>query len=106
MRSAAAERNPALPSVPTTREAGLPEFQASAWNALFAPRSTPTPILDKLTDALDSALEDSNTRKRLLELANDIPDKSRRGQKALLTLVKSEIERWTPVIKAANVKAE
>jgi tripartite-type tricarboxylate transporter receptor subunit TctC len=103
---AAAERSPALPNVPTTREAGLPEFQASAWNALFAPKSTPKPILDKLTDALDKALDDDDTRKRLIVLANDIPDKSKRGQQALLALVRSEIARWTPIIQAANVKAE
>ena len=42
------ERNPALPDVPTTKEAGLPEFEASAWNALFAPKGTPKPIVDKL----------------------------------------------------------
>jgi Tripartite tricarboxylate transporter family receptor len=45
------ERNPALPNVPTSKEAGLPEFQASAWSALFAPKGTPKPILDKLTEA-------------------------------------------------------
>jgi tripartite-type tricarboxylate transporter receptor subunit TctC len=103
---AAAARSAELPNVPTTREAGLPEFQASAWNALFAPKSTPKPILDRLTDALDRALDDDNTRKRLTVIANDIPDKSRRGQKALLMLVKSEIARWTPIIEAANIKAE
>jgi putative tricarboxylic transport membrane protein len=103
---AAAERSAELPNLPTTREAGLPEFQASAWNALFAPKSTPKPILDKLTDALDRALDDDNTRKRLTAIANDIPDKSRRGQKALLMLVRSEIARWTPIIEAANIKAE
>ncbi len=70
---AAPDRSPILPNVPTTREAGLPEFQASGWNALFAPKSTPQPILDRLTDALDKALDDDNTRKRLRELANDIP---------------------------------
>jgi len=103
---AAAERSPALPNVPTTREAGLPEFQSSAWNALFAPKSTPKPILDKLTDALDRALDDTNVRRRLAEIANDIPDKSRRGQMALQMLVKNEIARWTPIIEAANIKAE
>ena len=96
------ERNPSLPDVPTTREAGLPEFQASAWNALFAPKGTPQPILDKLTDALDKALDDEQTRKRLLELGSVLPDKTGRGQQALAALVKSEIDRWTPVIKAAG----
>ena len=85
------ERNPALPDVPTTKEAGLPEFQVSAWNALFAPKGTPKPIVDKLTDALDKALDDEATRKRLLELGSDIPDKASRGRQALLALVKSEI---------------
>ncbi|MEA2937160.1 MAG: hypothetical protein QOC56_664, partial [Alphaproteobacteria bacterium] len=56
------ERNPALPNLPTTKEAGLPEFQASAWNALFAPKGTPKPILDKLSAALDKALDDDYTR--------------------------------------------
>jgi tripartite-type tricarboxylate transporter receptor subunit TctC len=99
---ATAERNPSLPNVPTTREAGMPEFQVSAWNALFAPKATPKEIVDKLSDALDKALDDERTRGRLLELGSDIPDKPRRGQAALSALVKSEIERWTPIIKAAG----
>jgi tripartite-type tricarboxylate transporter receptor subunit TctC len=103
---AAAARSPELPDLPTTQEAGLPEFRASGWNALFAPKSTPKPILDQLTEALDKALDDGNTRKRLDEIAQDIPDKSRRGQEALRTLLKSEIARWTPIIKAANVKLD
>jgi tripartite-type tricarboxylate transporter receptor subunit TctC len=97
------ERNPMLPDVPTSKEAGLPEFQASIWHALFAPKATPKPILDQLADALDKALDDENTRKRLLELGTDIPDKTRRGQQQLAALVKSEIAKWTPIIKAAAV---
>jgi tripartite-type tricarboxylate transporter receptor subunit TctC len=96
------ERNPALPNVPTAREAGMAAFQASAWNALFAPKDTPQPIVDQLSAALDKALSDEATRKRLLELGSDIPEGPRRGPQALATLVTSEIEKWTPVIKAAN----
>ena len=73
---------------------------------MFAPRGTPQPILDRLTEALDKALDDAGTRNRLLPLGSEIPDRSRRGQDALRTLVRSEIARWTPIIKAANVKAE
>ncbi len=98
-------RNPALPDVPTAAEAGLPEFQASAWNGLFAPKSTPAPILEKLEAALDKALDDAGTRKRLLDLGNEIPDKANRGPRPLAALVKSEIARWTPIIRAANVTA-
>jgi tripartite-type tricarboxylate transporter receptor subunit TctC len=103
---AAERRSPILPNVPTSKEAGLPEFQVSGWLALFAPRGTPKPILDKLTAALDKALDDDNSRKRLLDLGNEIPDKANRGQQELAALVKSEIARWTPIIKAANVKAQ
>jgi len=103
---ASAERNPALASVPTTVEAGLPEFQVSAWNGLFAPKATPKPIIDTLADALDKALDDDATRKRLLVLGCDIPGKSQRGPQPFLALVKSEIARWTPIIQAANVKMD
>ena len=103
---ASPQRNPTLPNVPTTVEAGLPEFQTSAWFALFAPKGTPKPVLDRLSDALDKALDDDTTGKRMAALASDIPAKPRRGQQALQALVKSEIARWTPVIKAAGVKAE
>jgi tripartite-type tricarboxylate transporter receptor subunit TctC len=101
-----AERNPAMPTVPTTKEGGLPEFQTSVWYALFAPKGTPRPILNKLTDALDKALNDEDVRKRLLELGFDIPGNEKRGQQPLAALVKSEIARWTPIIKAANSKGQ
>jgi tripartite-type tricarboxylate transporter receptor subunit TctC len=101
-----ADRSPTLPNVPTAKEAGLPEFQASAWNALFAPKGTPKPVLDKLSDALDKALDDDNVRKRLLDLGCDIPHKTKRGPQPLAALVKSEIARWAPIIKAANIKSE
>ncbi len=103
---ASAERNPALVSVPTTVEAGLPEFQVSAWNGLFAPKATPKPVIDTLADALDKALDDDATRKRLLVLGCDIPAKPRRGPQPFLALVKSEIARWTPIIQAANIKMD
>jgi tripartite-type tricarboxylate transporter receptor subunit TctC len=99
---ASPERNPALPEVPTSREAGLPEFEVRGWNALFAPKGTPRPILDQLTNALDRALDDETTRKRLFDIGSDIPEKSRRGQDALAALVKSEIARWTPIVKGAQ----
>jgi tripartite-type tricarboxylate transporter receptor subunit TctC len=67
----AAERNPSLPNVPTSREVGIANLDATPWWGLFAPKGTPRPILDKLTDALDKALDDENTRKRLLEIGCD-----------------------------------
>jgi tripartite-type tricarboxylate transporter receptor subunit TctC len=90
----------------TSKEAGLPAFDASAWNALFAPKNTPKAVLGRLTDALDKALDDETVRKRLRDLGCDLPDKARRGPEPLAALVKSEIARWTPIIKAASVKTE
>jgi tripartite-type tricarboxylate transporter receptor subunit TctC len=100
------DRNPTLPNVPTTIEAGLPNLDAAPWWALFAPKGTPKPILDRLSDAVDKALDDPNTRKRLLELGAVIPDKSQRGQQALAALVTSDIARWGPIMKAANVRVD
>ncbi len=93
------ERSPALPDVPTSREAGLPEFEVSAWNALFAPKGTPKEVVDKLAAALDKALDDATVRTRLLELGSVIPDQAGRRPEALQKLVESEMARWLPVLK-------
>ncbi len=100
---ATAERSPALPDVATTKEGGLPDFQVSAWNALFAPKDTPKPAIDALVAALDKALDDAGTRKRFLDLGSVIPDKAGRTPAALQTLVESEVARWTPILKAAGL---
>jgi tripartite-type tricarboxylate transporter receptor subunit TctC len=99
---ATAERNPSLPDLPTTAEAGLPKYQASAWNAIFAPKGTPAPILAKLNAAASKALDDENVRKRLLDLGSDIPKAEARTQAALAALIKSEIEKWSAVLKPAT----
>src|SRR5437870_4590479 len=57
------ERNPSLPNVPTTTEAGLPAFQAQAWNAIFAPKGTPADVVAKLNAAVVKALDDEGVRK-------------------------------------------
>jgi tripartite-type tricarboxylate transporter receptor subunit TctC len=98
---ATAERSPALPDVPTTKEAGLPDYQVSAWNALFAPKALPKEIAARLSATLDKALDDQATRKRLLELGSVIPDKAGRTPQALQKLVESEVARWNPILKAA-----
>ena len=100
------ERSPALPNVPTTKEAGLPEYQVSAWNALFAPQNLPKEIQAKLNEVLFKALDDENTRKRLLELGSVIPDAAGRSPAALATLVKNEMARWAPILKSAQTTAQ
>jgi tripartite-type tricarboxylate transporter receptor subunit TctC len=93
------ERNPSLPGVPTTAEAGLPAFQAQAWNAIFAPKGTPAPIIATLNAAATRALDDEGVRKRLLDLGSVIPPGAGRTPEVLAALVKSEIAKWTPVLK-------
>jgi tripartite-type tricarboxylate transporter receptor subunit TctC len=95
-------RNPSLSDVPTTVEAGLPAFQAQAWNAIFAPKGTPAPVIAKLNAAAAKALDDENVRKRLLDLGSVIPAAAERTPEALASLVKSEIAKWTPVLKPAT----
>ena len=96
------KRSPALPDVPTTKEGGLPEFQVTAWNALFAPKGTPPEVVAKLNAALVKALDDETTRKRLLDLGADIPEKAGRSPEALQKLVASEVARWGKVLKVAS----
>jgi tripartite-type tricarboxylate transporter receptor subunit TctC len=96
------ERNPSLPDVPTTKEAGLPEFQAQAWNAIFAPKGTSPEIIAKLNAAAAKALDDETVKKRLLELGSVIPAPADRTPQALGKLVNSEITKWTSVVKPAN----
>ena len=96
------ERNPSLPDLPTTTEAGLPAYQASAWNAVFAPKGTSPAITAKLNAAAAKALDDENVRKRLLDLGSDIPKPEGRSQAALATLVKGEVEKWSAVLKPAT----
>lgn len=95
------ERNASLPNLPTTTEAGLPKYQVSAWNAIFAPKGTPSAIVAKLNAAAAKALDDDNVRKRLLDLGSDIPKKEGRTQAALAELVKAEVARWSAVLKPA-----
>jgi tripartite-type tricarboxylate transporter receptor subunit TctC len=90
-----------LPNVPTTTEAGLPDYKVSAWNAVFGPKALPKDVTDKLVASLDKALDDESTRKRLLELGSVLPDKQGRTPAALQQLVESEVSRWDPVLKAA-----
>jgi tripartite-type tricarboxylate transporter receptor subunit TctC len=96
------ERNPSLPNVPTTTEGGLPAFQAQAWNAIFAPKGTSPAAIAKLNAAAAKALDDENVRKRLLDLGSVIPGPADRTPEALAALVKSEIAKWTPVLKPAS----
>jgi tripartite-type tricarboxylate transporter receptor subunit TctC len=99
-------RAPALPNVPSANEAGLPALQTVAWTALFAPKGTPAPIIDRLNAAVQRALADPAIAKRLAEIGADIPAPDQRSPAALGHLVNAEIDKWVPLIKAAGVTAQ
>lgn len=101
---AAPTRLPALPDVPTAAEAGLPGFLVSTWNALFAPKGTPKEIIAKLNEAIRAAIDDPAVQKRYAELGLEPPAQDQRTPEALRAHQKAEVEKWWPVIKAANVK--
>jgi len=105
MAIATAERSNVANDAPTTKEAGLPEFQVSAWNAIFAPKSLPQNVQAKLNDALVKALDDEATSKRLLQIGSVIPDKKDRTPEALRQFVESEIVGWSSVLKPAGATA-
>jgi tripartite-type tricarboxylate transporter receptor subunit TctC len=100
-------RAKAIPNVPTAIEAGLPELQTLTWTALFAPKGTPRPVIERLNAAVDRAMKDPAVAKRLDELGADLPPPGdERSPQALAKLVSAEVGKWVPLIRAAGVAAE
>jgi tripartite-type tricarboxylate transporter receptor subunit TctC len=94
------------PDIPTTDEAGLPGFYFSFWHAFWAPKGTPKEIIAKLNDALVKTLANPVTRKKLIDLAQEIFPRDQQTPEALREFQQAEIDKWWPIIKAANIKAE
>ena len=104
--AASRSRVPVLPDVPTTDEAGLPGFYLSHWHALWAPKGTPSTIIKQLNAAVVETLADPAVRSRLADLGQEIYPREQQTPEALAAYQKAEIEKWWPIIKAANIKAE
>jgi tripartite-type tricarboxylate transporter receptor subunit TctC len=100
----AATRSGAAPDIPTVDEAGLPGVHILAWYALFAPKATPRPIIARLNGAMVDALSDPTVRMRLGALGLDVPPLDQQTPEALDNLHNAEVEKWWPLIKAANIK--
>ena len=99
-------RMAAAPDIPTVDEAGLPGLYLSNWYALFAPKGTPKNVIDRLNAAVGDALADPAVRSRLAEQGQELPTREQQTPAALVALQKTEIEKWWPIIKAANIKGE
>jgi len=102
----AKKRLPAAPDIPTVDEAGLPGFYVSTWTALFAPKGTPQAIVKRLNDAAMAALADANVEARLAQVGQAIYPRDQQSPKALADLQAADIEKWWPIIKAANIKMQ
>ena len=94
------------PDIPTVDEAGVPGFYISVWHGLWVPKGTPKDVIAKLVSATKAALADPNVRRRLTELGQDIPPPEQQGPERLRAYQQAELDKWVPIIKAANVKAE
>jgi putative tricarboxylic transport membrane protein len=99
-----AERLAALPDIPSAREAGI-KYDMSIWAGIFAPKGVTKEVVDRLAEALDKALDDPGVQKRLGDLGGSIPAKEERNPAAFDRLVKAEIARWSPILKAASASS-
>ena len=99
----AKERLAALPDMPTSIEQGLPAFQAVGWNMLFTPKGTPPEIVEKLSGAVEDALNDPAFQKRLVDLGAVVPKPQEADPASSRELVRSEIDKWVPVLKSAGI---
>jgi tripartite-type tricarboxylate transporter receptor subunit TctC len=99
-------RLPSSPDIPTADEAGLAGFFASLWYGLWVPKDTPKDIIAKLNETMVQVLADPMVRKRFDELGIEITPLAQQSPEALRAFQKAESERWWPIIKAFNIKAE
>jgi tripartite-type tricarboxylate transporter receptor subunit TctC len=103
---AAAERDAALPDLPTTREDGLPEYEVSVWTGLFGPAGVPSGVIERLNTALSNAFNDKSVRDRLLALGAWIPESEQRSPQHLAELVRNKVIRWAAVGRQAGFEAK
>ncbi|MGH7870773.1 MAG: tripartite tricarboxylate transporter substrate binding protein BugD [Candidatus Binatia bacterium] len=100
------KRLPSLAKIPTIDEAGLKGFEVTVWHALYAPKSTPKPIIDMLTKALQFGLKDKVVKERFADLGTEPVAEKRATPEALRAHLKAEIDKWSPIIKKAGVYAD
>ena len=97
---------PAAPEIPTVDEAGLPGMYFSIWTGLWAPKGTPKEVVVKLNATVTEALADPDVRARFASQGPVIVARERQSIAALAAFQRDEIEKWLPIIKAANIRGE
>jgi tripartite-type tricarboxylate transporter receptor subunit TctC len=102
----ASARLASAPDIPTVDEAGLPGFHMTTWYGFFGPKGMPGDVLAKLNGATVNALADGAVGRRLADLGLEIPPRDWQTPEALAAFQRAEIEKWWPIVKAANIKPE
>jgi tripartite-type tricarboxylate transporter receptor subunit TctC len=100
------ERSPRLPSIATAEEQGLKDFEVYSWNAIFLPKATPAPVVEKLHAAAVAAMDQPAVQGRLHDLGANAPPPEQRSAQYLQSFVQSELKKWSGVVKAAGIAAE
>jgi tripartite-type tricarboxylate transporter receptor subunit TctC len=99
-------RSSVIPTIPTSAESGIPGLYASGWFGLFGPRGMPREVVMKLNAAMVAALAEPKVKERFTDLGLDVASREQQSPEGLDAFHKAEIEKWWPVIKAANIKME
>ena len=98
-----AKRSPLLPQLPTMIESGFPDFQSTSWTGLLAPHGTPPDIIARLNATVNTALGSAEMKAALNQLAGDglggPPDE-------LTKVIKADIAKWAPIVKALNLQTQ
>jgi tripartite-type tricarboxylate transporter receptor subunit TctC len=100
------ERNAALPDLPTTAEAGLPELDVSIWHGLYVPAGTPDEAIQELNEALNTALQDPTVKERFAELGTTTVSADLATPEAHRERLQSQIDLWKQVFEAAGVQPQ
>jgi tripartite-type tricarboxylate transporter receptor subunit TctC len=99
-------RSKVIPDLPTSDESGIPGLYAAGWFGLFGPRGLPKEVVAKLNGAMVHALADPKVQARLAELGLDLASREQQTPEGCAAFLKAEMDKWWPVIKAANIKVE
>ena len=99
----AGKRSPGLPNIPTIRESGLPEFEASTWIGLYGPAKMPKPVVDRISKEMAMILKQPDVRERLVKMGMDMTTGT---QDELRNSLERDLKLWGKVVQESNIKAQ